>query len=118
MAATMQEQLEELARQDSERIQRAVERGGLPTEADADELAAALQHAFDVLEGIASRVDGISLSGDGHDLPFAVTLADLGVLAIITENVNRRTGDFARFSGKIAARTGALDSIRVEQGTT
>jgi hypothetical protein len=112
--STIQEQAAAHASGD-EQVARAVARGGLPTEAEAGELDAALQKVFDQLESIASRVGGVSQSTFGDDLPFAVTLADIGVLALIVESVNLRIDDFRGHCATITRAVGSIDSIRHEQ---
>ncbi len=115
MSGTIKEQFEQREREMGEQIQRAVDRGGLPVEVEVDGIDAALQQVFDVLEDVVSRVAGVSKSFDGSDLPAAVTLEDIGVLAVIVETVDRRCDDFRRMSAELAAAVAPLDSIRHEQ---
>jgi hypothetical protein len=59
-----------IAKDDRERretIARAVDRGGLPTEAESEDLYSALSAAFDLIEGLAYRVRGIAGSADGSE---------------------------------------------------
>lgn len=115
MATTIEEELEQLHAQKVERIQRAVGRGGLPTDAEADELFDAMQRVFDLLEDFAIRVGGVSESDVGEELPSAITLEDIGVVAIIVDTATRQADAFRRFSDQITGSVFALDAIRTEQ---
>lgn len=111
---TIQEEFEQLDARRAERIQQAVERGGLPTEAEADAIYEALQAVFNLLEDVAYRVSGVCESSLGEKLP-VITLEDLGVIAVIVDSVKVQSRDFARFNENIEAAVFALDAIRREQ---
>jgi len=98
-------------------VQRAIDRGGLPTEEDLDHVYKTLGMAHDVLEGIAVRVEGISESPDGSDLPFQVTLEHLGVLAVVASDAKRLVEDISGEVAKIESSISSLEAIRQEQKT-
>lgn len=96
-------------------IQSAIERGGMPAESEEDELYSLLQRSFDVLEGLAYRVEKIAESADGHDLPFEISLADLGVLGVVLDDVDGQVEKLRHEQTRIRKAFSSLESIRLEQ---
>jgi hypothetical protein len=99
---------------DEAKIRRAVERGGLPTEAEVGAVYDALTDAGEQLEALAWRIEGIALSDVGEDVP-EVTLEQLGVLATLASDTGDAITTLTGMHQRIAARTSSLLAIRAEQ---
>jgi hypothetical protein len=95
-------------------IARAIKDGGLPTEAEAQELWQRLSDAHDILEGIALRVEAIGKSDFGDDVP-PVTLEQLGVLAVLLADVDGRLTDFEGLADRLRLSVASLTAVRMEQ---
>lgn len=113
--AEYQALLDESVRRQAEAVGRAIAAGGLPSEADADEVDRALQEVFDVLESIVWRVEGICESDDGSDLPFTVGAAEIGVVAMIADMVALRVDDCQRMHKTLSSKRWELATLRHEQ---
>jgi flavin-binding protein dodecin len=88
--------------------------GGLPTEAEAEAIEKALSRAYDDLESLVWRVEAIS-NGTGNDVPFPVTLEDVGLLAILADGIESRAKDLQTFAETLRGKLIWIDSIHVEQ---
>lgn len=98
----------------TEQIQRAIERGGLPTEAEAEAVFIEGQKAFDRAERLAWRVAGIAEATCGSDVP-DITMEQIGVVAVVADRLADRAQDFAELAEKLRKPISALDVIRSEQ---
>lgn len=114
--ATHQTQYDALTQRQRDHVRMAVERGGLPTEAEEKELYAAFGHAFNLLESLEFRIEGIAESGDGSDVP-TITLADIGVVAVIASDVEREIDEYTNKLNQIRRAVFSLEAIRLEQGS-
>jgi len=116
---TSDEQLRELIEKEEaqrkERIARAVERGGLPAEAELFELEDHLQSAFSVAESLEMSVRSISESDDGSELPSPITFEQIGIVAVIADELEERGSEFVDFAKKMRERLRHLEMIRREQ---
>jgi hypothetical protein len=99
---------------DDERIRRALERGGLPTEAEAEKLHRDLMGLLEELEAITWRVEGIALSDGGGDIP-EVTLEQIGVVAMLISDLKGEIGTLASLHERIGSRVSSLFGIRAQQ---
>jgi hypothetical protein len=99
---------------DDRAIQRAVERGGLPNETEVVAIYKVLGDASDALEAVTWRVEGVALSDVGRDVP-EVTLEQLGVLALLIDDVTRESEDLTRFVERLRTSVSSLNAIRAEQ---
>jgi hypothetical protein len=99
---------------DDERIRRAVERGGLPTEADARKLHHDLTGLLEELEKITWRVEGIALSDMGDDIP-EVTLEQIGVVAMLSADIEGEIGTLTSLRERMASRVSSLSAVRSQQ---
>jgi hypothetical protein len=99
---------------DDERIRLALERGGLPTEAEAEKLHHDLTGLIEELEAITWRVEGITLSDGGGDIP-EVTLEQIGVVGILASNVEGELETLTRLNERIRSRMSSLSAIRAQQ---
>jgi hypothetical protein len=95
-------------------IQRAVERGGLPAESEAATLYKTLGDITEMLEGIAFRVGGIALADMGEDVP-EITLEQLGVLAIIIDDVASESNVLAGYVDQLRRNVSSLNANRAAQ---
>ena len=69
----------------------------------------------DRLEGLVWRIEGIAAAeGTKIELPFEITLAHLGVLAVMADDLRNRMDDFRKFEGRLRSGIGDLDTIRRE----
>jgi hypothetical protein len=96
-------------------VQRAIERGGLPTEAEALACAEALRNVLEELHGLNGRIEGIAASDMGQDLPFDVSLEQLGVIAMLTSDVEGEIRTLTRENERTTSRISNLSAIRAEQ---
>jgi hypothetical protein len=106
--------IHEMGVSEEELVRKAVERGGLPTEAEEAALVRALNDAQAELESITTRVEWIA-QADASAIPFDVSLEHLGVLAVLVSDVENRIDDFARDAKLIRGWLGSLAAIREEQ---
>ncbi len=93
-------------------VQRAIDRGGLPNAQEQEQGSRDLMRAFDWLEGIVWRVEGVCEATDAAKLPRPVTLEDIGVVAVIADDAERTAGELQEFASRLRAQVGALDSYR------
>lgn len=107
--------IEAAAEQQRRAVERAIEMGGLPTEAEADEVWTLLSAAFDKIERIEIRLRGICESDDGSDLPFTIGMGEIGTVAVIADTIENRMDDFRRMHSTISAKRWELDTLRHEQ---
>jgi hypothetical protein len=96
-------------------IQRALERGGLPTEAEAVEAHRSLADVLERLEAITGRIEGVARSDMGEDLPFEVSLEQIGVVGMLAADVEREITTLTRLAEQIRGRVSELSAIRAEQ---
>ena len=116
---TSDEQLRDLIDREnarlSENLDLAIKRGGLPTEAEAEEVDTYLQHAFDRIESLAFRIAAISHCDADDDMP-TITLEQLGVVAVLAGYIDERAKDFAKVADQIRHHLSHdLNVIRCEQ---
>src|SRR5437868_3418452 len=79
---TIDEMAEREQRERRESLQRALDRGGMPSEAEFLNAEAKLRDAFNTLEDLGIRLRGISkFAGCGGELPFDVTSEQIGLVA-------------------------------------
>jgi hypothetical protein len=95
-------------------IRRAVETGGLPTEAEVVAVYDALTDAGEQVEALTWRIEGISASDVGKDVP-EVTLEQLGVVAMLASDTEGAIATLTRMHERIAMRISSLTAIRTEQ---
>src|SRR5712692_9107356 len=90
-------------------IRRAIERGGLPTEAESEAIFRQLSNVTSGdLESVMLRVEGIAKSSEGDDLPFTVSLEQLGVVAVLADDVERSAAELHEISARIRTAIHAL----------
>jgi hypothetical protein len=99
-------------------VQRAVARGWLPTEQDAKEVWDSLNAAFDVLEALVWRVEGISEADESSELPRPVTFEDIGVVSVIAANAKERAEEIREFAERLGKCGSALEAIRISSAST
>jgi hypothetical protein len=99
-------------------VQRAVARGWLPTEQDAKEVWDSLNAAFDVLEALVWRVEGISEADESSELPRPVTFEDIGVVSVIAANAKERAEEIREFAERLGKCVSALEAIRISSAST
>ena len=117
---TSDEQLRKLIEQaeaeQRKTIERVIELGGIPDKTEIEALYADMQTVFDQLESFWWRVGGISKC-EGSDLPFPITLEQIGIVAVMADDAEERAQDFLDFARKLRRSIGTLDSIRRTQET-
>jgi hypothetical protein len=86
----------------------------LPTEADAEAICNALQHAYDLLESVEWAVNAIEKYSH-QDYPERVTFEKIGILADVRSVLDVRIDDFQKISQKIDAAMFSLSTFRLEQ---
>jgi hypothetical protein len=100
----------------AEAIRTAVERGGLPTEAEADAVYNDLQQVFNEVEGIVWRVKAIAGAGYGGEVPIPITFEQLGILAVLSADIEERTEELAEFAKQLQHYLQRdLNTLREEQ---
>jgi hypothetical protein len=99
---------------DEERIRRALERGGLPTEAEVQKVHHNVTGLLEELELITWRVEGIALSDGGNDIP-EVTLEQIGVVAMLVHDAEGEIGTLTSLCERIGSRVSSLSGIRAQQ---
>jgi hypothetical protein len=105
------ETIAKMVEQQDERLRLALERGGLPTDEEATAVYNGLVHEFGIVEQLTWRVEGIALADVG-DLPFAVTAEQLGILAVLTDDVERLAEDLREQTKKLRHAFSSLASLR------
>lgn len=101
-----------------ERIARAVGLGGLPSEDEQQAVWAELSRVGSMLEELLSwRVEPITESFDGSELPAPVTMQDIGVVAAIGNDLEQFVHDVNRLLEPVPKFIAALSGIRAEQRT-
>jgi len=86
MTTAFDERVEREIKEGRERIQQAVELGGLPTEAEILEAEEAITNAYNAVEALAVRVEWIAEIENSlnDDPPYTVTLEQIGLVAAFT----------------------------------
>jgi hypothetical protein len=97
------------------KIQRAVEMGGLPTEAEVVEFYKVLADVEDHLERLTWRIEGITSTDVGDDLPFDISLEQIGAVATLTSDVEIGLGTLTELHERARSRIFSLSAIRAEQ---
>jgi len=117
MSTTIQEQVEALDALRAERIQAAVARGGLPTEAEIDAADRAIANAYNAVEKLAVRVEWIAeLEDVGDEVPYAVTLEQIGLVAAFTADLlDLEIPQLQQAADRLRGAIGPLDTIRRNQ---
>jgi hypothetical protein len=100
---------------DDKEIRRAIESGGLPTEAEVVTLYRDLTGVLEQLERLTWRVEGIARSDVGKDLPFDVSLEQIGAVAMLTDDVEREIETLTSLNGRARNAMSSLTAIRAEQ---
>jgi hypothetical protein len=116
--ATSNELVERAVREHRERVQQAVERGGLPTEAEIDAAETALTEAYALVEAIAWRVAGIGEieNGDPDCVAYTVTSAQIGLVAAFASHVlDLEVPQLRDQAARIRDAVGPLDTVRRNQ---
>jgi hypothetical protein len=112
-ATAIDKLLEEQEQDRLEAVKRALERGGMPTEAEIAKVTRALADAFNGLENIAVRLDGIT-SAKHEELPFTVTFEHVGLIAGFTKVLDIEIDQLRRTADKVDNEIFELDTIRRE----
>src|SRR4051794_40764405 len=98
-----------------DQVKRALERGGLPKEAEVEMLSKSLTRAHDELEVLTWRVEGVAESDVGDDLPSTISLEELGALMVLMTDLDRRFEEMSELKRRIEQSLFALTAIRGEQ---
>jgi hypothetical protein len=117
---TSDKELQDLIEQEEakmrERLAWAIERGGLPTEADVSALYDDLYRAHDRLEELLIRIGGIAgCEGFEIEFPFTIGFDVLGVIAVMADDVQERADDLQKFARKLRGSISTLDMIRRDE---
>lgn len=99
---------------DRKRLAAAIEYGGLPTDAESEKVDDRLYKAWDLIEELVHRVEGIA-PNDSEDVPFPVTLEHVGVVATIAGDLRRHAGYLLNAAEKLEGSMSGLTVIRIEQ---
>jgi hypothetical protein len=100
------------------RIHRAIDRGGLPTEAEIDAVDTAIMEAYNLVEDLAVRVSGIAeIENGAHDAPpYTVTLEQIGLVAAVASDLlDLQLDQLHHEAMRIRNAIGPLDTIRRQQ---
>jgi hypothetical protein len=109
--------IEEEEQKMREDFARAIERGGLPTPDDVAAVFDDLNKVFDRLEEIGWRVKGITaVSGWKQEASADVDWRDLGVLAVMADDVEDRAGDFLGFAKTLRDAMPVLHCMLLDRG--
>jgi hypothetical protein len=100
---------------EEKQVRRAVEAGGMPTEAEAKAVWSALTDVGEQLHDLTGRIEGIAASDMGDDLPFEVSLEQIGVVAMLTHDVAGEVGTLMSLNERAKSRVAQLLAIRAEQ---
>ena len=118
MATAFSERVEREIQERREKVQRALDWGGLPTEAEILEVEEAITNAYNAVESLRVRVDGIAeLEGyrDG-DPPYTVTLEQIGLVAAFTADLlDLEIPQLQGEADQLRSAIGPLGTIRREQ---
>jgi hypothetical protein len=116
MSDSTSTKLARLVEEEEDAVQRAIERGGLPTEAEGEAIMRDLSNAISgELESVMLRVEGIAKSSEGDDLPFTVSLEQIGVVAVLADDVERYAAELHECAARMLKTVGALGSTRQNQ---
>jgi hypothetical protein len=97
-------------------VRRALDRGGLPTEAEGEAIFRQLSNVTSGdLEAAMLRVEGIAKSSEGDDLPFTVSLEQIGVLAVLADDIERAAAELRESAARVRTAIRALATTRQEQ---
>jgi hypothetical protein len=99
---------------DEAMVRRAIEQGGLPTETEVKEVYSNMMDAEVLLKSLTGRIEGIAISA-GDDLPFDVSLEQLGVVAMLTSEVEGEIRVLTRLNERAKSLISQLIAIRSEQ---
>jgi hypothetical protein len=103
-------ELQQMTEEREARIRRALDAGGLPTEAEVEAVEHQLQAAFDSLEDIAGRIKGIAGTEVGDELPSVISLGEIGTVAVLVGLLDRYVDDYRQMAMKMRDRIAALAS--------
>jgi hypothetical protein len=87
----------------------------MPGETMLPEVERVLQDAFSLAEELAIDVKAISESDDGSELPFEITFEQIGIVAVIADEISTRAEQLEGFADELRSRIYHLDAIRREQ---
>ncbi len=121
MTTATEQLLDRAIQEQREKVQRAIDRGGLPTEAEILEVEAALANACDAVEALSHRVEGIAEIENcrDDDLSYTVTLEQIGLVAAFTADLlDLEIPQLQQEADRLRHAIGPLDSIRREQQAT
>ena len=99
-----------------QRLARALDMGGLPTDAEVQDAFLSLQTAHDTLERLVWRVEGVA-SADGvalqpEDLPAGVSFEDIGRVAVIADDAECHAEEVTAFARRLRDARSALAALR------
>jgi hypothetical protein len=100
---------------DAAEIQRALDRGGLPTEAEVRAVYESLTDLIEHLEGLTWRVEGIASSDCGNHLPFEVSLEQIGLVGMLAADARGELATLTNMVERISGQVTRLSAIRAEQ---
>lgn len=98
-----------------ESVKRAIEWGGLPTEAEILEAEEAITNAYNAVESLRVRVDGIAELENSRDddPPYKVTLEQIGLVAAFTADLlDLEIPQLQGEADRLRAAIGPLGTIR------
>jgi hypothetical protein len=110
--AQARETIVRMVQAEKDAVQRAYERGGLPTEQEQTEAYDALMRARDRLEAITWRVEGVSGATHASELPQPATFADIGIVATIADDAECFANNLREFADRLRDKIGVLDTLR------
>jgi hypothetical protein len=105
-----------LADEESDRrakVERALELGGMPTLAEISKAEAALAKAYNVVERLVWRLDGIT-SAFHEELSSPVTMEHVGLAASFAYTLDLEIWQFQKAAESVKSTIGALDELRAE----
>jgi hypothetical protein len=100
--------LDQEERQRLEQLERAIDRGGLPTAVEAQTVWDEMKQALDPLERIVMRVEGMAGANDGE---VKVTFEQFGILATLLEDVELNADELAQNVRRIRKAMFGLSSL-------
>jgi hypothetical protein len=118
MTTATEQLLDRKIQEQREKVQQAIARGGLPTEAEILEVEAALANAYNAVEALSFRVEGIAEIENCHDddLSYTVTLEQIGLVAAFTADLlDLEIPQLQQEAGRLRGAIGPLGSIQRNQ---
>jgi hypothetical protein len=114
-ATSTDERIDRALREHRERVRRAIERGGLPTQAEIYAAEEAIGKAYNAVEDLAVRVAGIADIENSIDAAdYAVTLEQIGlVAAFAVDLLDLEIPQLRERAEQLRAAVGPLNSVRL-----